>query len=160
MMKRDIFIDNNIACRFSNPLDANIKELLVWLMDNHTIQEGDEDDRAILVVSNKLLAEYYRSCSGANGATSIPVLVNRLLQEGRLMKISNEQIKEFKCQYFTKKVVKQLQSNIEDRDHIPVVLLSERKLALTQDQKFAADLQSFPGFTVIVSNRPENISYK
>lgn len=159
-MRRDIFIDNNIACRFSNPLDANMKELLAWLMDNHTIQEGDEDDRAILVVSNKLLGEYCRSCGGAYGTTSIPVLINQLVQEGRLMKISNEQIKEFKHQYFTKKVVKHLQSNTEDRDHIPVVLLSERKLALTQDQKFAADLQSFPGFTVIVSNRPENISYK
>lgn len=159
-MKRDIFIDNNIACRFANPVDANYKDLVVWLNDNHVIPEDQEDDRAYLVVSNKLLKEYLSSCRGALATNAIPNIVNKLLREGRLIKISNEQISEFKNTYFTKTVERKLTSNAEDRNHIPVVLLSERKMALTNDEKFTYDLENFPGFTVVVSDRPEQISYK
>ncbi len=73
-MIRDIFIDNNIASKFSNPADPEYKELIRWLMDNHDIAEGEEDDRAYLVVSHKLLSEYYRSCRDASGKTSIPMI--------------------------------------------------------------------------------------
>lgn len=27
-MKKDIFIDNNIACRFANPMDPKMKKLI------------------------------------------------------------------------------------------------------------------------------------
>lgn len=30
-MKKDIFIDNNIASKFSNPLDPEYKKLIKWL---------------------------------------------------------------------------------------------------------------------------------
>lgn len=53
-MKKDIFIDNNIACRFANPMDPEMKKLINWIMKN---EEGSEDN-AILVVSDKLLHEY------------------------------------------------------------------------------------------------------
>lgn len=49
-MKKDIFIDNNIACRFANPMDPEMKKLINWIMKN---EEGSEDN-AILVVSDKL----------------------------------------------------------------------------------------------------------
>ena len=159
-MKRDIFIDNNIACRFSNPVDQNYKALVSWLNDNHVIPNDLEDDRAYLVVSNKLLKEYLASCRGAFATNAIPNIVNKLTREGRLIKISNEQINTFKSTYFSKTVEKKLASNAEDRNHIPVVLLSERKMALTNDDKFASDLVNFPGFTVIVSDRPEQLPYK
>lgn len=159
-MKRDIFIDNNIACRFANPVDPNYKNLVAWLNDNHVIPENQEDDRAYLVVSNKLLKEYLSSCRGAFATNAIPNIVNKMLREGRLVKISNDQINEFKSAYFTKAVERKLTSNAEDRNHIPVVLLSERKMALTNDEKFTYDLVNFPGFTVIVSDRPEQIPYK
>lgn len=159
-MKRDIFIDNNIACRFANPIDPHYKELVSWLIENHVIPENQEDDRAYLVVSNKLLNEYLSSCRGAPATNAIPNIVNKLLRDGRLIKISNKQISEFKTTYFTKTVERKLTSNAEDRNHIPVVLLSERRMALTNDEKFTYDLVNFPGFTVIVSDRPERIPYK
>lgn len=159
-MKRDIFIDNNIASKFSNPADPEYKELIRWLMDNHEIEKDKEDDRAYLVVSQKLMIEYIRSCRDSSGKTSIPMIINQLTRDGRLERISNQQIKDFKNQYFTKSVEKKLRSNNEDRDHIPAVLLSERKFALTYDDNLAYDLKNFPGFTVIVSKRPEGIPYK
>lgn len=159
-MKHDIFIDNNIASKFANPADPEYKELIKWLMDNHDIAEGADDDRAYLVVSNKLLEEYLRSSREAFGATAIPMIINKLTKENRLVKITNQQIKNFKSQYFTKAVEKKLKSNSEDRDHIPTVLLSNRKYALTYDANFTYDLEHFGGFTVIVKSRPEEIPYK
>lgn len=159
-MKRDIFIDNNIACRFANPVDPNYKDLVAWLNDNHVIPENQEDDRAYLVVSNKLLKEYFSSCRGAFATNAIPNIVGKLMKQGRLVKISNEQINEFKATFFSKTVERKLTSNAEDRNHIPVVLLSDRKMALTNDENFTSDLVNFPGFTVVVSDRPEKISYK
>ena len=155
-MKKDIFIDNNIACRFANPMDPEMKKLINWIMKN---EEGS-DDNAILVVSDKLLHEYMASSQGAYDSTSIPMIVDKLTKEGRLLKISNAEIKEFQCTYFKKKVEKALRSNQEDRNHIPVVLLSDRKFALTNDEKFTYDLEHFPGFQVLVSSRPENLPYE
>ena len=155
-MKKDICIDNNIACRFANPMDPEMKKLINWIMKN---EEGS-DDNAILVVSDKLLHEYMASSQGTYGSTSIPMIVSKLTKEGRLLKISNAEIKEFQRTYFKKKVEKALRSNQEDRNHIPVVLLSDRKFALTNDEKFTYDLEHFPGFQVLVSSRPENLPYE
>lgn len=121
-MKKDIFIDTNIACRFTNPMDPEMKKLIAWIMK----YDENSQDNAVLVVSDKLLHEYLASCTGAYGTTSIPMIVNKLTQEGRLTKISNDNIKAFQKMYFTKRVKKVLRSNNEDRNHIPVVLLSER----------------------------------
>ncbi len=159
-MKRDIFIDNNIASKFANPADPEYKELIRWLMDNHEISKGKDDDRAYLVVSQKLMTEYIRSCRDSSGSTSISMIINTLTKEGRLVRISNQLIKDFKSQYFTKAVEKKLRSNNEDRDHIPAVLLSDRKYALTYDENFTYDLEHFPSFTVIVKSRPEELPYK
>mgnify|MGYP002624266487 CR=1 FL=1 len=158
-MRHDIFIDNNIASKFANPADPEYKELIRWLMDNHYVQ-GTKDDRAYLVVSKKLMAEYSRSCRDSIGNTSIPMIVDQLTRDGRLELITNQRIKDFKSLFFTKSVEKRLRSNIEDRDHIPVVLLSDRKFALTYDKDFTYDLENFPGFSVIVKSRPGDIQYK
>lgn len=155
-MKKDIFIDNNIACRFSNPMDKEMVKLIDWLIHSNT----PEKEKAYLVVSKKLLGEYYSSSRDAKSNTSIPSIIGTLQKEGRLSIISNQEIKSFKEAFFTKKIENILRSNNEDRDHIPVVLLSDRKFALTKDRNFAADLNSFPGFKVLVSDRPELIPYK
>jgi hypothetical protein len=159
-MKRDIFIDNNIASKFSNPADPEYKELIQWLVDNHEVKEGQEDDRAYLVVSKKLLKEYCSSCRNAAGKNSIPMIISQLTKEGRLEHFSNEEIKEFKSRYYTKTIEKKFRSNKEDRDHIPAVLMSDRKFALTYDENFTYDLEHFSGFSVIVKKRPEEIPYK
>ena len=149
-MLKDIFIDNNIAKNFGNHLDIEYKKLQNWLVDN---------PNAYLVVSNKLLAEYYRSVGQSYYKNSIPSIIDKLTREGRLIKISNEQIKEFKRQYFTNKVKKNFTCNKEDQEHIPVVLLSDRKYVLTLDQKFIDDLLNFPGFRVIVCDKPQDLPY-
>jgi hypothetical protein len=45
------------------------------------------------------------------------------------------------------------------QEHIPVVLLSDRKYVLTLDQKFTDDLLNFPGFRVIVCDKPQDLPY-
>ncbi|MES2388696.1 MAG: hypothetical protein V4543_11900 [Bacteroidota bacterium] len=154
-MKKDIFIDNNIASKFSNPMDPEYKKLIVWLMNS----DIEESKRAYLVTSQKLLKEYLRSAMHAKSPTSIPVIIAKLTIEKRIITVSNEQIRAFQNEYYTKTVIKKLTSNEEDREHIPVVLLSERKYALSYDQKFCNDLRTFPGFTVRVEKRPEDLPY-
>ena len=110
---KDIFIDNNIAKNFCNPLDPEYKRLIKWLMSDST---------TYLVVSNKLIGEYIRSAGQSRSTTNITLIIAKLTRDGRLLKITNEQIKQFKQEYFTKKVLKKLTCNQEDREHIPVVL--------------------------------------
>jgi hypothetical protein len=155
---KDIFIDNNIASRFKNPADEEYKKLIKWLI-TYTEDEENQDKNAYLVVSPKLLAEYHRSNLHVKDGQNIIVIIGILQRQGRLVIISNEQIKTFKQQYFTKKIEKNLQSNHEDREHIPVVLLSERKYALSIDQNFVKDLNSFPGFNAFACSRPEDMPY-
>lgn len=155
MLKRDIFIDNNIAKNFSNPIDPEYKQLIKWLRRFNPESKTD----ACLIVSNKLLIEYIATSGNSLSDNSIIAIIGELTKQGRLIKISNEQIKEFKQKYFTKKVERQLVSNKEDREHIPVVLLSDRKYALTLDEKFTTDLIKFPSFTATVGKKPTDIPY-
>lgn len=155
-MKKDIFIDTNIASRFTNPMDTEYIKLIKWLLK----YDKNSDNNAYLVVSKKLLAEYNRSAMNSHTDTCIGVIINALLSQGRLTIITNDQIKEFQRVYFTKKVEKHLRSNNEDRQHIPVVLLSERKFALAIDDNFVYDLTHFSGFITRVEKRPERLQYE
>jgi len=155
-MRKDIFIDNNITKNFANPLDPEYKKLIQWLM---AYSSEKKEKNAYLMVSNKLIAEYQRTAGLSASATNITIIIAKMTREGRLVKITNEQIKEFKREYFTKKVERNLTCNKEDRDHIPVVLLSERKYALSFDENFVNDLLNFPGFVVVAAKRPQDIPY-
>jgi hypothetical protein len=86
-MLKDIFIDNNIAKNFCNPLDPQYKNLIKWLM---------YDSTAYLVVSQKLLVEYVGSTGQSPSLTNITVIIDRLTRDGRIIKFSNEQ----KCTSF------------------------------------------------------------
>ncbi|UCH95696.1 MAG: hypothetical protein JSV88_02305 [Candidatus Aminicenantes bacterium] len=155
-MKKDIFIDNNIAKNFINPMDVEYKKLVQWLMK---FNPEDSFENAYLTVSKKLLLEYLSTASHSPSNTSMPSIIDKLTREGRLIKITNIEIKEFQREYFTKKIVKNLRSNKEDHDHIPVVLLSHRKYALSLDDDFIYDLAHFPGFRVRAEKRPERLPY-
>ena len=155
---KDIFIDTNIASRFSNPMDTEYKKLVGWLMKND-LENPDLENDAWLVLSKKLEMEYNRSNLYPKSMTAIPMIIFKLQREGRLNYISNQQIKDFKATYFTKKVERKLTSNEEDREHIPVVLLSNRKMALSIDDKFLTDLVNFAGFQVVAAKRPEELNY-
>ena len=111
------------------------------------------------LMPQQAVAEYYRTMGHAASGNNIAVIINLLTQQSRLNRISNEQIKEFKQKYFTNKVKRKLTSNEEDREHIPVVLLSDRKYALTLDEKFTDDLLNFPSFTATVGKKPSDIPY-
>ncbi len=154
-MKKDIFIDSNIASRFTNPMDPEYIKLIQWLMKC----EPEEVNNAFLVVSSKLLVEYGRSNREASLGTNIHVIISKLTKEGRLNFIKNHQIKDFKKEHFKPKILRKLKCNSEDREHIPVVLLSERKYALSIDDNFIYDLINFPGFIVRAEKRPENLEY-
>lgn len=156
-MKKDIFIDNNIAKNFSNPMDKEYKKLIRWLMKNDPTNPAVN---AYLVVSKKLLAEYSRSASSSKSDTSIFIIIDRLTREGRLIMISNEDIKKFQIKYFSETRRKKLRSNQEDHNHIPVVLLSDRKYALSLDEDFIYDLLHFPGFHARVERKPEKLPYE
>lgn len=158
-MKKDIFIDNNIASRFKNPADPQYIKLIQWLIKYEKPDINKEDNNAYLVVSNKLLSEYSRSNREGKESQTLSVIISKLTREGRLIKIDNEQIKEFKRIHFTKKVEKKLTCNQEDREHIPTVLLSHRKYALSIDDAFVSDLINFPGFVVTAYKRPEDLPY-
>ena len=153
---KDLFIDNNIAKNFSNPMDPEYKKLIRWLMN---YEDAETSKNAFLVVSNKLLNEYNRSARDARSNTSIPVIIDKLTREGRLIKISNEEIKAFQRQYFTQKIKRKLTSNREDWDHLALVLLSVRKYGLSLDDALVNDLRDFPGFVVWIEKRPEDLPY-
>ena len=159
-MKKDIFIDNNIANKFSNPQDKEYIKLTEWLLDFDIKDVENKDKYAHLVVSQKLLVEYMRSNQNTFGGTSIPAIVAELQKQGRLKFISSAEIKGFKDKFYTKTVEKKLKCNNEDREHIPVVLLSDRKYALSLDENFIFDLKNFKGHSVTVEKRPQDLNYK
>jgi hypothetical protein len=137
-------------------MDAEYKKLVRWLMK---YDKNNLTLNAYLVVSNKLLAEYHRTVSSARLSTNITFIIDKLTREGRLVKYRNQEIKEFQRKKFKKTIVKKLRSNKKDHDHIPVVLLSDRKYALSIDDNFIYDLENFPGFTVRAEKRPERLPY-
>ena len=158
-MKKDIFIDNNIASRFKNPADPEYIKLRDWLVLFREINEGEEDTNAHLVVSQKLLGEYNRSNYNNKEGQNITAIISRLQKQGRLIFVKNQEIKDFQQEHFTKKTERKLSCNQEDREHIPVVLLSHRKYALSIDDAFVNDLLSFPKFQALACKRPEEMPY-
>jgi hypothetical protein len=159
-MKKDIFIDNNIASRFKNPADPEYIKLRDWLVLYREIEEGEEDTNAHLVVSNKLLNEYSRSNQNIKDGQNIIAIIGLLQKKGRLIFVKNQAIKDFQQEHFTKKTLRQLSCNQEDREHIPVVLLSHRKYALSIDDAFVNDILKFPKFQALACKRPEEMPYE
>lgn len=156
-MKKDIFIDNNIAIYFSNPIDPEYLKLLGWLLET---RDKKKQDCAFLAVSKKIIVEYYSSSGYSKSNTSIVVILSELTKQGRINNITSEQIKNFKRQYYKKSLIKKLRCNNKDRNHIPVVLLSDRKFALSKDKNFVYDLRNFPSFKVVVEDSPEKMQYR
>lgn len=148
---KDLFIDNNIAKNFANPLDPEYKKLIVWLMYS---------PEAFLVTCNRLIGEYGRTGANAMSATCIWVILNKTTIEGRRNHITNEYIKKFKAQHYKKHIIKNFTCSISDREYIPTVLLSQRKYALTGDINFKNDLENFPRFKARAEMRPEDLPYQ
>lgn len=159
-MKKDLFIDNNIAKNFSNPQDKEYIKLTEWLLKFDSADVENKDNYAHLVVSQKLIGEYLRTSMAAFSDTAIPIIIDKMQREGRLILVSNQQIKDFKATHYTRRVERNLRSNKEDKEHIPLVLLSDRKYALSYDDNFTYDLKHFAGFILRVEKRPEDLPYE
>ncbi|WP_113661468.1 hypothetical protein [Pedobacter nanyangensis] len=161
---KDIFIDNNVAKNFSNPLDNEYKKLIEWIINYDesivAVEPDKKKDFAHLVVNQKLLTEYLRSSYNCFHSTSMPMIIALLTRQGRLIKHNNSLIGELKSQLFSKKILRNILSNEEDHCHICTIIQSNRKKALTYDENLTIDLKSFPNYNIEVSDRPEKIGYE
>lgn len=142
---KDILVDNTVAKNFSNPLDPHYKELIRWLFNT-----------GVLVVTQPLIVEYYRTCAASRSNTSMPALIDHLLREGRLKKFSKATLSRF---HFTARVQRSLRSNREDHDTIKAVMLSVRKFALSHDTNLRHDINTFPGYQARAERRPQDLPY-
>ncbi len=145
-MPNDIFVDNNVAKNFCNPVDLNYKDFIKWLFE-----EGH------LVVTNKIIHEYVSSTGGSPSPTNMVMIIDRLTRDGRLVKFSRQQLDEF---VFGRRIEGALRSNRKDHPHIKAVLLSNRQLALSLDDNFRYDLNNFPGHRAVARERPEQLNYR
>lgn len=152
---KDIFIDNNIAKDFATPINPYYKPLIKWLFDYNK----NEDD-AFLVLSKKLMNEYVASAQSCIKSTNIVLIVDKLTREGRINRFSNNDIKQFMTSTYKPKVLRDLRSSYKDRFHIPIILLSDRKMALTKDVNLGFDLEHFPKHSVTVADCPSKVDYQ
>jgi hypothetical protein len=160
---KDIFIDNNIAKNFANPSDLEYKKLVDWLI---RCDENTPEKNAYIVVSKKLLGEYSGAtiqAKSTSNITAILKIMNKTVNgHKRIIEISNDDIKAFhKTHKIRDKALKKTYNKLgKDKTHIPLVMLSNRKYALTYDENFAYILKNFPGFKVLVEKRPEKLPYE
>jgi hypothetical protein len=156
-MPKDIFIDTNVIRNFANPMSREYKKLLNWLT---TYNPNNKSNNAYLAISNKLLAEYGRSLRNCfYGSNSFSVIIDSFTKQDRFNLIKNREIKTFKQKNFKKHIVQRLRCNTPDRDHIPVVMLSDRKYALSLDGNFLRDVNNFPGFSARAVRCPQDLPY-
>lgn len=120
----DIVIDNNIMHTFDKPKEECYKLLFNWIKEIGT-----------LTVSNKLINEYFRSQGGCG---DISGLINKLIADGRFIKVTNDAIKSFKLdnRYNYK-------CNYLDIDHARLTFLSIRKLLISEDDLLLSDVNGF-----------------
>ena len=158
---KDIFIDNNIAKNFGNPMDEEYKKLIRWLQNFDETEDPNREDCAFLLLSEKLRGEYIDSSRNSVEATGIQAIITLLNSQDRIHRITNKQIKEFQQTHFTKKLETELDLKHlgKDRNHVPVVLLSNRKYAIAIDKKFRYALINFPKFKATVVSRPQDLNY-
>jgi len=141
---KDVFVDSCVAVRLENPVDPEFLEFLLWLSKNGSP-----------VITKKILKEYYDSLG--RGASNFMVILDACQRDGRFFEISNDDLKSLR---FTKKQESGLLSNRKDWWHIKAVLLSPRKLAISFDNNFVNDLNSFPRFNAKAAAKPSELSFK
>jgi len=144
MPYNDIFIDNDTVKNLANPVGAAYKQFISWL-----IKEGS------LVVSNKIINEYCAGCGGQKSA-NILTIIDIQTKAGRLNKKSNADLKLVR---FPQRLERAFRSNRKDWDHIRLVLLSDRRFAISQDANFCYDLTHYPSGHVTVAKSPAQICY-
>lgn len=131
----DIFIDNDSSKGLINPLQQEYKDLYIWL-----INEG------VLTVSNHTLTEYGR------GNQNLSAIIELLMRKGRLNKVSNLDLKRLAI---PKK--RNVYCNGEDILNLKTVLLSYRKMALSQDNGLIRTINQWPKYNRVKPLASKNI---
>lgn len=144
-MKPDLFIDSDISGHIAKPPDDHYKDLIRWLN-----QEG------FLVICRSLLNAYVDAVRGSPLMT-LPVIVDRLTRAGRLIRYRKQDLKEFQIK---ERIVKRLLSNPSDHDYIKIVMMSDRKLALSGDNKLRRDIDNFPRYRARAFAHPREFDYR
>ena len=143
---KDILVDNNVAKNFCNPMDENYKDFILWLRTN-----------GALVVCQKLLVEYYRTCCTSNSDTNVCVLIAELQSDGRLNKINKAQLSAFKIPKAVRKI---LPLHDKDIELLKTTLLSQRRLAITIEKNLRDSINMYPRFKALAVSRPECLKYR
>ena len=158
-MKKDIFIDCQIACKFASTKDPHLKELIDWLLKK---DHENPADRAFLMLSPMLRKEYDGGNKNCFKEFSILTIIIKMQQDDRINFKKKEEIDEFKREYISKKQWDKLNSKENDKDNIPLVFLSDRKMVLSEDENFVEDLINFPKFgnEVSCSMNCQDFNYK
>lgn len=137
---KDIFIDADAATKLPNPKNAEYIELACWL---YKFDPANKENCAHLVVSQKLVIDYFRGCGNSAKKNSIAAIYNQLDIEKRVIKKSASEIKKFKESCFDQNLWDKLRckrKGSNDPDHIVTVCLSNRQIALTEDNDLLHDL--------------------
>ena len=142
----DLFVDANLSGHFARPVKPEYCQLIRWLRE-----EG------WLVVCQSLTVEYHKAVIGSTSPTTLVAIVEKLQRDGRLRRFSKNDLGNFRIPTSAKR---RLRSNRADHDFIKVVLLSDRKLGLSEDRDLAHDINTFPGHHAHVARAPSKIGYR
>lgn len=137
---KDIVVDTSTIIFLGNQSTPDFIKFFKWLR-----KEG------ALAVSTYLLKEY----SGI-GSSEIAALLETLKhsQPSRYNNIPKREIDTFNDRHF------KYTCHMKDRCHVKLVMLSFRKLALSQEDNFINDVNEFPRHRALASKNPEHIPYE
>lgn len=133
---KDIVIDATAIRLFGVAKDIEFIKFFSWLQND-----------GVLTVSSYLIKDY-------NGFRShyIAALLSHLINSGRFNKIPTKTIKSFKDHHY--------RYRCNDRFHVRLVMLSDRRLALSNDDNFIYDVNNFPGMRSTAARRPSQLPYQ
>lgn len=143
---KDIVLDSMIALSLCTPIKPGYNELAVWLRDEGVIR-----------YCNYLLNEYSRCCATSPSTTSIIYLIELQNRKGISGKISNDQIKALR---FSPKQLRGMKSHKKDHPILKTVLLSNRKVLISQEENLIYDLVNYPGVNCVCGTEIDQIDYK
>jgi hypothetical protein len=137
---KDIVVDTNILRLIGKAKDPEFVSFFSWLRKI-----------GVLTVSTYLIKEY----SGV-GSPEIAALIEALKHSTpcRFNKVRKTEIDRFDDRHF------KYACNFRDRCHVKLVMLSCRKIAISQDNNFINDVNRFPRYHARASNRPSGLNYE
>jgi len=163
-MKKDIFIDADVANKFASTKDEHLLELINWLLESK--------NQSFLMMSDYLRNDCFKGNNHCSKEFSICTIYFQLQKDDRLNVKTKKEIKLFQQKFFNKKVWDKLKCTTNkkgdksnDPEHIALILLSDRRIALTEDENLLNGILDFPmkgigGIKATVAKKPQELNYK